>query len=189
MVVGERADFGPGHADGADGFQIAQQRNVKRAAPTTQPCQFPRGGLCWEIDLGVGNLEYLSPADRFAPTDGRKRSWEKSLEGSVGRRVGPRVCRQVYRLIDDAEHRRRETVDDPVGAGRNRLEHRLHVRRRAGDDLEDVGGGGLTIRGGGKKVFQPPCLGLRLVSLSLARLRLMRLGPRGLDGSRWGLAG
>src|SRR5258705_11453262 len=128
MVVGERADFGPGHADGADGFQIAQQRNVKRAAPTTQPCQFPRGGLCWEIDLGVGNLEYLSPADRFAPTDGRKRSWEKSLEGSVGRRVGPRVCRQVYRLIDDAEHRRRETVDDPVGAGRNRLEHRLRVR-------------------------------------------------------------
>ena len=33
-----------------------------------------------------------------------------------------------------------------TGAARDRLEHRLHVRRRAGDDLQDVGRGGLPLQ-------------------------------------------
>ncbi|HVD83531.1 MAG TPA: hypothetical protein VNC42_04780, partial [Bradyrhizobium sp.] len=38
------------------------------------------------------------------------------------------------------------SADQPIGAGRNRLEYRLHVRRRAGDHLQDVGRGGLPLQ-------------------------------------------
>ncbi len=38
------------------------------------------------------------------------------------------------------------SADQPIGAGRDRLEHRLHVRRRAGDHLQDVGGRGLPLQ-------------------------------------------
>src|SRR5438094_9119728 len=48
--------------------------------------------------------------------------------------------------IDKAQHGGRVSADQPVGAGRNRLEYRLHVRRRAGDHLQDVGGGGLPLQ-------------------------------------------
>ncbi len=48
--------------------------------------------------------------------------------------------------IDKAQHSGRVSADQPVGAARDGLEYRLHVRRRAGDDLQDVGGGSLPLQ-------------------------------------------
>ena len=37
-------------------------------------------------------------------------------------------------------------ADQPIGSLGNRVEHRLQVRRRAGDDFENVGRGGLPLQ-------------------------------------------
>ena len=42
--------------------------------------------------------------------------------------------------VDVAEHRSGEAAEQPLGTRGDGLEHRLRVRRRAGDDLEDIGG-------------------------------------------------
>ena len=39
-----------------------------------------------------------------------------------------------------------KAAEQPVGAGSDRVEHRLHVRRRAGDDLQDFGRAGLSLQ-------------------------------------------
>jgi len=48
-------------------------------------------------------------------------------------------------IADEAQYRGRKSADQSLGAVGNGLEHRLHVGWRTGDDLEDFGGGGLTI--------------------------------------------
>ena len=53
---------------------------------------------------------------------------------------------QVKRVANKARHRGREAPDQPFGACRNGVEHRLHVRRRTGDHLENVGGRGLPLQ-------------------------------------------
>ena len=47
------------------------------------------------------------------------------------------------------------TAAEAPGALGDSIEHRLHVRRRTGDHLEDVGCGCLAILGGAKQVFEP----------------------------------
>ena len=61
-----------------------------------------------------------------------------AVKGFVGLRRGRRERRQVHDVVDDAKTAV-ETAEQPVGARRDGLEHRLHVRRRTGDDLEDLG--------------------------------------------------
>ena len=41
----------------------------------------------------------------------------------------------------------REAADQPVGVGDNGIEHRLHVRRRTGDDLQYLGRRRLLLAG------------------------------------------
>jgi hypothetical protein len=77
------------------------------------------------------------------------------LQGCIGRRVGRRECREVSDAVDEAKYRSREAADQPVGAGRDGLEYRLHVRGRAGDHLQDVGGRGLPLQRFSGLVEQP----------------------------------
>jgi hypothetical protein len=44
----------------------------------------------------------------------------------------------------EAGHDHTPAIQQPHGAVGNRIEHRLHIRRRAGDDLQDVGSRGLS---------------------------------------------
>ena len=46
----------------------------------------------------------------------------------------------MIRVADDPRDGRRMAARQPPRAFGNGLEHRLHVRRRAGDHLQDVGG-------------------------------------------------
>src|SRR5882724_2353115 len=49
-------------------------------------------------------------------------------------------------VVDIAEYGGRESADQAVAAVRNDIEHRLHVGGRGGDDLQDVGRGGLALQ-------------------------------------------
>ena len=60
--------------------------------------------------------------------------------------MGRRERRQVTYAVDEAKNRGREAANQPVSAGRDGLEYRLHIRRRTGDDLQDFGGSGLPFQ-------------------------------------------
>ena len=49
-------------------------------------------------------------------------------------------------VVEEAEDGSGEPAKQAVGAGRDRVEHRLHVRRRTGDHLQDVGRCGLPLQ-------------------------------------------
>ena len=49
-------------------------------------------------------------------------------------------------IVDDEMDRRRKTADQPPGAGCNRVEYRLHIVGRTGDDFQDVGCRGLPLQ-------------------------------------------
>ena len=61
-------------------------------------------------------------------------------------------------VIDDARDHRRLAAKQPLGALDNRLEYRLHVGRRTGDHLQDVGGRGLPLQRLLRLVEQPRVL-------------------------------
>jgi hypothetical protein len=46
----------------------------------------------------------------------------------------------------EASHDHTPAIQQPHGAVGNRIEHRLHIRRRAGDDLQDAGCCGLPLQ-------------------------------------------
>src|SRR5450631_4664496 len=52
----------------------------------------------------------------------------------------------MYDAIDISENRGRKSTKQPVGAAGDRVEYRLHVIRRTGDHLEDVGRRGLPLQ-------------------------------------------
>jgi hypothetical protein len=60
--------------------------------------------------------------------------------------------------VDETDHRSREAAYEAVCAGRDGLEHRLHVGGRRGDHLEDVGRGGLPFERLLRLVEQPHVL-------------------------------
>ena len=85
----------------------------------------------------------------------------------------------MHGVVDQAVHRGRPAVDDPVRPLRNRLEHRLHIVGRTGDHLQDVGGRGLPLQRLLRLVEQPHVLDgdHRLVGEGLQQLDLL-LGER-----------
>ena len=48
--------------------------------------------------------------------------------------------------VDNTRDHRRMAAKKPLGAFRDRVEYRLHVGRRTGDDLQDIGGRGLPLQ-------------------------------------------
>ena len=71
---------------------------------------------------------------------------ESGFQGVVGFWARWREGHQVNDVVDDAIDRSRESADQPVGAGRDGLEYRLHIVRRTGDHLQDVGCRGLPLQ-------------------------------------------
>ena len=60
--------------------------------------------------------------------------------------------------VDNTRDHRRMAAEKPLGAFRDRFEYRLHVRRRTGDHLQDIGGGGLPLQRFLRLVEQPRVL-------------------------------
>jgi hypothetical protein len=57
-----------------------------------------------------------------------------------------RDCIPVQLALFQRCDRGRTWLEEPCRAVHNRLEYRLHVRRRTGDDLQDIGGGRLSLQ-------------------------------------------
>ena len=103
MVIVEAAWLCPRNRNEANGLAVAKQGNAQQTAPTTQPRQFPRGGLGCKFDFWIDN------SVRLAFTDGghselRQRRWERGLQYSIGRRIDGRECHQVHQVADQAVH-------------------------------------------------------------------------------------
>ena len=142
----KRSRLDPRRADHADGFVIAHQGREQHAAKTARSCEIPEHGRSAGLSLGVGDLRRLTIADQFEDREFGERAREHTLQQFIGRRIGRRERLQVHQAVDEAKHRGGKAAKQPVGAGGNRFEHRLHIVRRTGDDLEDVGGGGLPLQ-------------------------------------------
>jgi hypothetical protein len=59
----------------------------------------------------------------------------------------------VYGIVDNAKHRGRQPIDQPIRSLGDGLEYWLHIVRRTGDDLKNFGSGDLAILGVAKKAF------------------------------------
>mgnify|MGYP006921747292 CR=1 FL=1 len=95
------------------------------------------------IAIALGRVDgAIAAPDRLAPAHLGERPRKKRPKRRIGFRASRGERHQMRDSVDDSVDRRRASIDDPVGPLRNRLEHRLHVRRRAGNDLQDVGRGG-----------------------------------------------
>ena len=97
-------------------------------------------------------------ADPIAKGDLGQRSGKRRLQRRIGLGAASREGLQLHRVVNDAVNRGRQTVDQPVRSLRNGLKHRLHVIRRTGDHLQDVGGGGLPLQRFPGLVEQPHIL-------------------------------
>src|SRR3954467_11626024 len=60
--------------------------------------------------------------------------------------MGRRKRRKMTNTFNKTKYRRRKGADQPISAVSNSLEYRLHIRRRTGYHLEDLGGGGLALK-------------------------------------------
>ncbi|HEY4956276.1 MAG TPA: hypothetical protein VII31_00555, partial [Caldimonas sp.] len=158
VTRGERARLAPRHADQADGHLMTQQRNHQLAAPAAlarHVANPPRhAGLGFRVrDLGDAALAHRH-VDR---TVGERPRIRRSKQ-VVALRIGRRERHEVQRVVDETKDGGRKAAEEAIRARRDGVEHRLHVRRRAGDDLEDVGGGGLALQRLLRLVEQPDVL-------------------------------
>src|SRR4051794_16713198 len=85
-------------------------------------------------------------------------------------------------LADITRHRSREAAKEAVCAGRNGLEHRLHVVGRTGDDLQYLGRRRLLLAGFLQVVAW---IGDRTTRSSGGRWRTAGLGLGGLAALCW----
>ena len=137
MVRGEGARLLAGKADHADRDVVVHERGEQQAAKTTRSSEVPVRG--WVIlRLGVDDLRRLAAANQRQRRKFRDRPREQSLQGFIRFGSRRRERGQMNCAADKAKHRRRVAADQPVGARRDGVEHRLHVRRRLGDDLQNV---------------------------------------------------
>ena len=144
VIRRERAWLAAGDADHPDRGAFAHQRRKQHAAIAAQAREFP---VHWRhtVRLGIGKLYRLAAADQQKRREFRQRPRERSPQGFVRRGIRWGERPKVKRLANEPQHRGRVPTDQRVGAGRNRIEHRLYLGRRTGDDLEDVGGRGLPL--------------------------------------------
>ena len=76
----------------------------------------------------------------------RERIWQQSLYGMQRRLVFRSAGCKVHDTFADAGDHRGVASQKALGARGDRLEHGLHIRRRACDDLQDVGGRSLPLQ-------------------------------------------
>ena len=188
VFFGKSAGLLARHADYPDRRSVAHQRREQHAAIAAQSREIAHASF----GFGIDHLRGLALADQPERRKVGEPHWERSSQGFVRCRPGRGESRQVNKVLDEAKDRGREAADQPVGAGRNGLEHRLHVRGRTGDDLQDVGRRGLTLQCLPRLVEQAYILDCnhRLVGKGLEQGNLLiavgaRIGPAHRDRPDW----
>ena len=154
MMGGKCAGLGAGDADDADRCPLVHQRGEQHAAEAAQPPEFLVGGR-HVVGLGIGELNGRSLTDQ---RKGRKfGEWprERRPQRFVRRGIGWRIRHQMKLVADETQHRGRERAEQAFCAIRDGRKHRLHVRRRTGDDLQDLGRRGLPLQRLLRLVEQP----------------------------------
>ncbi len=129
LLVGKRLDLRAADVDHTDGRAFAQQRRHKKSSNTAPQVRAVGEFLC--LRLKVGNMD-SSVLEQTLVADRAR------VERSARRATG--LYRTEMRYLDhlialkQANHR----VIGPAHLGRplgNRIEHRLNLGRRTGDDL------------------------------------------------------
>ncbi len=142
VMLGEGAGGPAGRDDDADGFALAHQGREQHAAIAAGARDVARG----RFELGVGQLRRGAVGHERKGREARERHRERGLQHAIAGRIGRRERGKMRRAVDIAQHCRGEAADQPVGVGGDGVEHRLHVGRRGGHHLQDVGGRGLAFQ-------------------------------------------
>src|SRR5262245_11681108 len=111
------------------------------------------------IELGVGYLDEGALQNRAANSQaaiGPHREYPTELLDTLGGQIV--LGAEMKQLAVEFDERAEESATQRHRALDNRLEHRLHVRRRLADHAQDVAGGGLRVERPG----QLPVTGLEL---------------------------
>mmetsp|Transcript_70472 Transcript_70472/g.166163 ORF Transcript_70472/g.166163 Transcript_70472/m.166163 type:complete len:439 (-) Transcript_70472:517-1833(-) len=147
LLRAEVTRLGPRDGDLAEHRAIAQQRHRGHGPEAARQGNLPIGGCRARVGQHVGKLDGLTGDLRverigLAQVDPGGPALQRLavLSTHVGERHHPRA------LPVPAPDRRRVPVQQPAGAAGNRVQHRLNIVRRLGDDLEDLGGGGLALQ-------------------------------------------
>src|SRR6516165_1028521 len=124
MMISETAGLAPRDSDHADRRPLMHQGREHDAAEAASPAKsdlefFPRLGILKLAGLAV---EYF--ATRRNVVDWHRK---RILQDLIGLWRGRRKGLEVLNTIDEAEHRRRVSADQAVGASSDRFKHRLHV--------------------------------------------------------------
>src|SRR6266478_5625679 len=138
--------IGARHRDDADGSALPQHWYPEAAAKAERAAHDLNRELQIELeDLGYVNDRALEDCPSCHQRPGWAR-WEDAthlLESFGGDVVPGNMLDQLaIELKEPAE----EATAEPDGALRNRVEHRLNVGRRAGDDAQDLAGGRLLLQ-------------------------------------------
>ncbi|MGX1291699.1 hypothetical protein AB7M75_001607 [Bradyrhizobium ottawaense] len=151
MMLSEGADRTARRDDDADSLALAHQRREQHAAIAAGAGDVAGGRL----ELGVGQLRRRTLGHELVGRELRERHRERGLQHAIAGRICRREGGKVRSTVDIAQHGRGEATDQPVGVGRNGLEHRLHVRGRGRHHLQNVRRGGLALQCLARRVEQP----------------------------------
>jgi hypothetical protein len=125
MVLAECAGRPARSDDDTDGLALAHQRDEQHAAISAGTRDVPRRRL----ELGIRELRCCTIGHEVVGRETSERRRERRLQHPITGRVGRREGRQMSGAVDITKHRSGKAADQPVGVGRNGVEHRLHVGR------------------------------------------------------------
>ena len=148
LLARERASLAAGGGDHSDGPSIADYRHDEERSGTQLPCAFPlRLGQRW-LCLSVGDIEnHAVPCDlcRERTVVERNRICARELVTVLAPREMER--REMQLMIQNKEGAAIERVGQSCGSLGDRVEHRLHVGRRARDHTKDLARRRLPLQG------------------------------------------
>ncbi len=162
------------HVDQADGLALVQQRHAEHAAVAAAAGHLTPFVAQAGFGLGVGDDLRRSAARRCGQVGGRHRHRTALAQRLCAGLVGGSERGQVQHVLLHLPGSGRIAAHQAPRAVHDGVEHRLHVRRRAGDHLQDLGGGGLSLQ---------RRLGLRQVLGLLRQLCFAGFGQLLVDGA------
>src|SRR5262245_57008085 len=179
LALGELSSVGSCNRDRSNGVAVKQQRHCHDASIGYRlgETQGTVGGIRLYVrDLGDSAVQYRAADSRVLARWPRK----YPPKGFQPLSAQTMTASKVQEIAVEPHHEGELATAQPYCALGNRVEHRLDVSRRARDDAQDLGGGGLLLQRLGQV---PPRLGKLTgarpkLLLELARVRLELLFRR-----------
>ena len=140
LVLAELPGNGAIDGNDADRLAVAQHRHAHDAAHPPRASTRPEGLRIGIVSLDVADPDRGGAQDRLAqmpPPGDRRRELLAQLR--IRGFARGRIRRELELVAGAARNQRSAPCQKLARAGRNRVEHRLHVGRRARDDPQDLG--------------------------------------------------